>query len=241
MSGAVRFELVRFPSPEALAQDAARRWMSELAAARAGVPQSVAISGGRIAGTFFKAVVAQAQAKRVDLSITDFFWADERCVPPTDSESNFKLAQELLLTPLAVPPGRIHRVRGEADPQRAAAEAAEDLRRTVPLNTDGARVLDRVFLGMGEDGHTASLFPGQSDQFLSAHEPYAAVYGPKPPPWRVTLTFPVLAAAREAWVLASGAGKEQALRDSLREDAHTPVGRLLTLRQHTLIFTDISV
>jgi 6-phosphogluconolactonase len=238
MSGPNCFELVRFDTAETLAKEVARRWISDPARSRPNGRETVALSGGRIARVFFQEVVAQA--KSADFASTEFFWGDERCVPPTDPESNFKLAREFLLAPLNVSSNRIHRVRGEADPKLAAAEAAADLQRLLPLNADGVPVFDRVFLGMGEDGHTASLFPGQADQFIATPEFYCAVKGPKPPPWRVTLTFPVLAAARQVWVLASGTGKEDALRDSLSHPPRTPLGRLLALRQQTLIFTDIN-
>jgi 6-phosphogluconolactonase len=99
-------------------------------------------------------------------------------------------------------------------------------------------VFDLVFLGMGEDGHVASLFPG--DNPPPGREPiYRSVRGSKPPPQRITLGYSTISAAKEVWVLASGKEKEDALRNSLKPDASTPLGRVLQQRERTLILTDI--
>lgn len=216
----------------------------ERAGARGGdsatTPQwSAALSGGRIAREFFAAL---AQAGREHAALWDaveFFWADERCVPPDHPESNFALAQALLLGPTAVRPERIHRIRGELDPEEAARLASAELAGCVPARPDGVPVLDWVFLGMGEDGHVASLFPG--DPAADSKEFYRAVIAPKPPPRRVTLSYDVLGAAREVWVLVSGPGKEAALRASLSAGGTTPLARVLQRRRHTRIYTDLPV
>ena len=106
--------------------------------------------------------------------------------------------------------------------------------------TAGQPVLNLIFLGMGEDGHVASLFPGASDEVVRSKSVYVPVVAPKPPPRRITLNLATIAAARQVWVLASGAGKEQALRESLAADGKTPLSRLIRLRQETIIFTDIA-
>ncbi len=102
-------------------------------------------------------------------------------------------------------------------------------------------MLDLVFLGMGEDGHVASLFPSEPEVMMQDAAVYRAVFdSPKPPPQRLTLGYPVLAAAREVWVLASGAGKETALKASLGGNGKTPLGRVLSMREGTKLFTDIA-
>lgn len=153
----------------------------------------------------------------IDWNLVHFFWADERCVPPQDPESNFALADSWLFQPLRVAAASIHRIRGEAPPAQAAREAAEELSRFAPLDQAGCPVLDLILLGMGEDGHVASLFPGSESAGVTAgdNDIYRAVTAPKPPPNRITLTYPVIYAARQVWVLASGPGKERALADSL--------------------------
>ncbi|MFM8470117.1 MAG: 6-phosphogluconolactonase, partial [Limisphaerales bacterium] len=200
----------------------------------------VAVSGGRIAKDFFSAVARQAQARKQSLAHVHFFWADERCVPPTDTESNFRSAAELLFQPLNLPTTNIHRIRGEDEPEAAARTAEAELRQIAPANAADQPVLDLVLLGMGEDGHVASLFPGEPVAVIASPAVYRAVTASKPPPRRITVGYGTLNAARDVWVLASGAGKEQALRESLSPMGRTPLGRVLRGRGQTLIFTDLT-
>ena len=101
-------------------------------------------------------------------------------------------------------------------------------------------VLDLILLGMGEDGHTASLMPNTSPSVANSREPYVHVANsPKPPPDRLTLTYPVLASAREVWVLVSGEGKEEAFRQSLRQDGRTPLARVLQSRRQTRVYSTL--
>jgi 6-phosphogluconolactonase len=236
------FDLITFPNAEELTRAAAGAWLDEIAAAnRAGRRHCVALSGGRIARVLFSAMVAVAKARALSLQGAHFFWADERCVPPDDVESNYRLARELLFEPLEIAEARIHRIRGEEPPAIAAVRAEEDLRRAVKCEAVGIPVLDLVLLGMGEDGHVASLFPGEPEEMISSKAVYRAVRdSPKPPPNRVTLGYPVMVAAQHVWVLVSGAGKERALRESLALSGRTPLGRVLKLRSHTRIFTDLA-
>src|ERR1043166_1143213 len=169
----------------------------------------------------------------------NFFWSDERCVPPDDAESNFGIARDLLLAPLRIPADQIHRVCGEEPPAIAATRAATELLGIAPVDNSGKPVLDLIFLGMGEDGHVASLFPGESGEAMANNAVYRAVTATKPPPMRVTMGYATIAAAQQTWVLASGAGKETALRGSLRPGGHTPLSRILRLRRLTRIFTNI--
>jgi 6-phosphogluconolactonase len=233
-------EVQQFSTSHELAHTAAARWI-DLAAAtnKTGAAQLVALSGGRIAHEFFKAVTHLSRAGGVPFLNVHFFWADERCVPPSDPESNFRIADELLFTPLGIAPGKIHRLRGEIDPAEAAAMGSEDLRRMAARDALGYPVLDLIFLGMGEDGHVASLFPGAPEEIVESREPYVAVIGPKPPPQRLTLTYGVLTAAREVWVLVSGSGKEKALEQSLATGGTTPLSRVLQRRKETMVLTDL--
>ena len=202
---------------------------------------TVALSGGRIAKDFFSAVARLARASGQSLAHVHFFWADERCVPPTDAESNFRIASELLLQPLGISAANIHRLRGEDEPDAAARAAEAELRRVTSADADALPVLDLVLLGMGEDGHVASLFPGEPESVLNSPAVYRAVTASKPPPRRLTLGYATLAAAREVWVLASGQGKEAALRESLSPSGQTPLARVLRGRGQTMIFTDVAV
>jgi len=233
----------KFASADALAKVVASGWLDEVAkAGPAGAPLTVALSGGRITKQFFTEVVAQCQARHMTLERVYFFWADERCVPPTDPESNFRLASELLFEPLKIGAGQINRIAGEEDPETAAREAGRELGRIAPANAQGVPVLDWVFLGMGEDGHVASLFPGAGAEVWDCQTPFLVIrHSPKPPPTRISLSSGAIAAARQVWVLASGTGKEQALRDSLAPGGMTPLGRVMGLRAETQVFTELPV
>lgn len=193
----------------------------------------MALSGGRITLKFFAAVIELAKVQGVSLENVHFFWADERCVPPTDSESTFAAANEHFFQPLGIAPDKIHRIPGELPPAKAAELAATELARFCPH-------LDLIFLGMGEDGHVASLFPGEPEATRANPAVFRAVTNsPKPPPNRVTLGYRSIAAAKQVWVLASGKGKEAALAESLSATGKTPLARVLQSRAHSKVFTDI--
>lgn len=234
------WELRTFSNADELARAVAGLWLNEVAVAqRENKVHCVALSGGRIARNFFSAIVAEAKKRAMSPGNIHFFWADERCVPPDDQESNYRLARELLFEPLNVASEQIHRVRGEETPEIGAKMAANEIGRIAPA-VDGQPVLDVVFLGLGEDGHTASLFPSEPESMVKDTAVYRPVFNsPKPPPRRVTLGYAAIAAARQAWMLASGAGKETALRDSLSPTGQTPFARVLRARSHTKIFTDL--
>lgn len=242
-SSAEKFELISFATADDLARTVAGKWLDEIEAAQhAGKPHCVALSGGRITKNLFDSVVQLNRARRVSLDGVHFFWADERCVPPDGPESNFRLANELLFAPLKIPPNPIHRIRGEDAPEAAVKIAESELRHVAPTNGDGQPILDLVFLGMGEDGHVASLFPDAPAEVVNHPGPFLAVENsPKPPPRRISLSYAALGAARQVWVLISGAGKEKALRESLGSGVKTPLGRILQMRQKTLIFSQIGV
>jgi 6-phosphogluconolactonase len=236
--GKMNLEIQRFADANQLAAAAARQWLDVLRANCSAKRFLVALSGGRIAKTFCSSAAEFAKSEREFFNSVHFFWGDERCVPPGDPESNFKIAQELLFVPLNIPQSQIHPIRGEDAPPKAAEAATIELM-SLANATRGLPIFDLIFLGMGEDGHTASLFPGEPP--IAGIEPvYRAVRASKPPPERITLGYNVLMAAKEVWVLASGAGKETALKESLKDNATTPLGRVLNGRTHTKVFTDIN-
>ena len=241
------FELITYVNADELARTTAGLWLEEIAAVnRAGKSYCVALSGGRIAQKFFVSVVEQARARKMGDSDTPslpsnvhFFWADERCVPPDDAESNFAIARKFLFAPLKIADAQIHRIRGEDSPEAAAKAASAEISKIAPVNENGQPVLDLIFLGMGEDGHVASLFPGEPDVLISDRAIYRAVKNsPKPPPNRVTLGYAVIAVAKQVWVLVSGTGKEAALRESLISKGRTPLARVTQFRTRAKIFSD---
>lgn len=235
-------KLISFPNDDALAAAVAKEWLSVVGQARAARRIfRVALSGGRITKKLFAAVVAEAVRQPGILEPVEFFWADERVVPPDDPESNFLLANECLFKPTGISSSAIHRIQGELESGDAARLATADLRQSCGLNT-GQPVLDLVLLGMGEDGHVASLFPGHEEALADGDSVFRPVYNsPKPPPQRVTLGLGAICAANEVWVLASGKGKERALRNSLQSEGSTPLARVIQLRANTMVFNDIQL
>ena len=161
-----------------------------------------------------------------DPANVEWWFGDERCVPADDPDSNYRLISETLLRTPAIPVDRVHRIRGELDPRDAADRYAAELRGTVPLDDHDVPQLDVAFLGLGEDGHTASLFPG--DPALAIRGRLAVpVVASKPPPNRITLTLPVFQAARATVVLATGASKRDAVARVLAgPDLATPASLL---------------
>ena len=227
--------LQRFPDSASLAEAVAKRWHEALVQRGSGRPFTVALSGGRTPKALYKAFAAIAGVGQLDN--VHFFWGDERMVPPTDEESNYNLAVAPLFLALKVSEAQIHRVLTERGEEFAVQQAEAEICRVAELDASGQPVLDLVFLGMGEDGHVASLFPADSKAF-ETRAVYRAVTGPKPPTRRITLGYPTLAAAREVWVLASGEGKKKALQTSLAAEGDTPLARVLQSRENTEIFTD---
>src|SRR5262249_39634257 len=169
-----------------------------------------------------------------DPSFVEWWFGDERCVPPDDPESNYSLVRESLLAGAPIPADRVHRIRGEDPPALAAQAYENELRGGVPAGADGVPALDLALLGLGEDGHTASLFP--HDAALEETDALVLpVVAAKPPPNRITLTFPMFRSAREVLILAVGAGKRDAVARVLAgPDPATPAS-LLTDAAVTLI------
>jgi 6-phosphogluconolactonase len=172
---------------------------------------TIAISGGSTPKLLF----AELAKANFDWSNVHIFWVDERCVPPTDPQSNYKLAKETLLDPARIPASNVHRIQGELDPQVAAGLYADEIRKFFALPPGQLPAYDIIHRGMGPDAHTASLFPGEP--LIDDHENIAAaVYVEKFHQWRVTLLPGVLEAARQTVMLVAGDDKAEPLRSVLR-------------------------
>lgn len=118
----------------------------------------VAVSGGQTPKPIFAKIASQPYLSRIDVSKLHLFFVDERCVPPTDDQSNYKMVKESFIDASKIPEGNVHRIKGELDPKKAAAQYSEEIRKE--FGEDNEPVFDLILLGMGNDGHTASLFPG---------------------------------------------------------------------------------
>lgn len=232
MNPPTNVELLRYANPQQLAATAAADWL-DLSANRSDPnhPFTVALSGGRFVSIFFAQVAAQAAARPASFAATHFFWADERCVPPDHPDSNYKLAQDTLFPSLSLHPHQIHRLAGEIPPAEAIQQANQAYESLLGKLSPAHPGLDLVLLGMGEDGHIASLFPNATPETLACTTPFLAVdNSPKPPPHRLSLSYAALTAATEVWVLISGATKADALKKSWENSAATPFARLVQLR-----------
>jgi 6-phosphogluconolactonase len=175
-----------------------------------------------------------------DWSAVELWYGDERCVAPDDPDSNHRLVVDSLLARIPGSPPREHRIEGELGPDAAALAYAEELRARVPpaaeLDSSGLPALDVALLGIGEDGHTASLFPGHPEVCDESGALCLPVRdAPKPPPERVTLSMPVLRAARRSLLLVTGAAKAEALAAALAGPApEVPASLLASRRLHVV-------
>ena len=196
------------PDAEALALRAADLFAlaaQEAAAARGRF--AVALSGGETPRTLYRLLARQQFSQKIPWRRVEFYWGDERCVPPDDPASNYGMARDALLKHVPLPEVNVHRVHGEEGAGAAAPAYEMDLRALAALERPKSElpVFDLVLLGLGGDGHTASLFP-HSDALAVEDHFAVATEAPDGSP-RVTLTYPVINAARRVWFLVSGAGK----------------------------------
>jgi 6-phosphogluconolactonase len=178
---------------------------------------TVALSGGTTPREIHRRIAAgdQAESERLPWDKIHVFFGDERCVPPDSPESNFRMAQETLFSQVPIPPANIHRMKGELEPGSAAAEYEAELRRKFKLGSQGLPRFDLLLLGVGPDGHTASLFPGTAA--LTEQQRLAvANYVPHLDAWRLTLTFPVLNHAACVLFLTTGEEKAPVVRAVFR-------------------------
>lgn len=182
---------------------------------------TVAISGGSTPLNFFSLLASNMYAGKIEWSCVHFFWVDERCVPKDDRESNFKGAWDALLSEVSIPETNIHRIKGELSPDDGALEYEDELKGFFGA---GVPEFDLVLLGMGEDGHTASLFPA-SDSLKESKKLAIPVYVEKLKSWRVTLTIPVLNNAHSIVFLITGKNKTDVLKEILdKKSEKYPVG-----------------
>lgn len=176
---------------------------------------TIALSGGSTPAVLFK-LWADNYSDTIDWSKMHFFWGDERCVPPSDEESNFKMTNDLLFTKVGVPPSNIHRVQGEATPTEEAKRYARVIEKNVDI-IDGLPRFDLVMLGMGGDGHTASIFPHQME--LLTAKPWCAVAThPESGQKRVSLTGPVINNAANVAFLVTGSSKTEKVQSIIQKE-----------------------
>lgn len=178
---------------------------------------SLFLSGGSGPKALFELLASDEFKSQIDWRGVELYWGDERCVAPTDELSNYKLANDLLISKVPIPPANVHRMKGEINPEQAAKEYGQLLR--AQFMDEGPDVL---LLGMGDDGHTASLFPGTKALYEMDHRCVAnwveKDYIPKGTNWRITLTYPFINRSREIIVLVTGASKAKRVQEVLEGD-----------------------
>lgn len=181
---------------------------------RTGHNLSVALSGGSTPRKMYEQIV-ENDPNGIAMKHVNWFWGDERCVPPTDEESNYKLAYDHLLKPLKVSDNTIFRMWGEDEPAKEAVRYHQLLDSNLPVR-NGYPVFDLMIQGLGEDGHTASIFPNQKELLLSQNFAEAA-YNPYSMQKRITLTGEVISNAKEIFFLATGSGKAEVLAEIIHK------------------------
>jgi len=216
----MRLHLETFDDPEQLARAAAGqilRCAKDSVAARGRFDWLLA--GGTTPARTYRAVAADSAGEKAFWRSVHLYWGDERCVPHDHPESNYLMARQNLLDHVPVPPENIHTIAADLPDPSSAADQYGIVLPDRP---------DLVLLGMGEDGHVASLFP-YSPALDESRRRAVAVVGAKPPHERITITPPVLRAARQVFVLVSGGAKAEALRRAFAEqrDFHDTPARLV--------------
>ena len=205
-------EIKVLPDPAAIAVEAAGRIAraAEEAVALAG-RFTIALSGGSTPKLLYQ-LLAEGARDVIDWAKVEVFFGDERCVPPEHPESNYRMARETLLSKVPIPGDNVYRMRGEIEPQEAAKEYGLMLKEKFG---DGG--LDLVLLGMGDDGHTASLFPGTPAVSETHHRVVAnyAEHSTTGKSWRITMTAPFINRSRAVMLLVAGASKAKVLADVL--------------------------
>ncbi len=226
--------LTTCPDAESVAGRAAAHVLRHLQRAQAerGVAH-VALSGGSTPGRTYELLAAEAELWQQ----VEVWFADERCVPPEDPESNYRLAAEALFDPAQIPAEQVHRMQGELGPPEGARRYAAELRGRLASLGGGPPVLDLVVLGIGPDGHIASLFPGATELDAGPDSVCLGVTdSPKPPPQRITLSLAVLRAARGCLLLATDASKADAVSAMLGEESrHVPASLLRRERLSVIV------
>ena len=171
---------------------------------------NIALSGGSTPKVLFD-ILAKKYADKIRWKKVHFYWGDERCVAPTDEESNYKMTDEKLLQHINIPPENIHRVLGENDPTEEANRYGELIEGNLNLKS-GLPIFDLIILGMGSDGHTASIFPHEIE-LLEVDKTCAVAVHPESGQRRISLTGKVINTARQVHFLVTGASKNSVVEE----------------------------
>ncbi len=200
----------------------------------------VALAGGSTPRSLHEVLAGNPRYKSLPWAQTDVFWGDERAVPPDHPDSNYRMAVETLLSKVPIDPARVYRMPAEdPDPQQAAARYEQTIRTVSGLVDRTLPRFDLILLGMGADGHTASLFPS-SPALDERDRLVVAAWSDAHRTWRITLTLPVLNAAAQVTFMVSGESKAAAVAAALApsSDAPPPAGLVQPLAGRTIWILD---
>ena len=167
---------------------------------------SIALAGGTTPKKLFQTLAKPPFSTSMPWGKTRIFFGDERSVGPTDIDSNYAMANKYLFSQISIDPLRVHRIQGELEPEDAAEAYNHVLGAFLPLNSQNQPVFDLVLLGLGDDGHVASLFPG-TDILNVTDKRAAAVWVESKDTWRISITLPVINSAHNVWLLVTGESK----------------------------------
>lgn len=204
-----------FPTPPDLAKAFAAE-MAEMISKSSSGPFTIALSGGSTPRLLFK-ILGEDFKTVVNWKNVHLFWGDERCVPPDNKESNYGMTKKELLDHISIPASNVHRIKGENDPLSEAARYSEEIR-TFTRQRDGYPLFDLIILGLGEDGHTASIFPGQTGLLVSDNICAVGIH-PASKQKRITITGRVINNAEKIVFLATGRNKSEVVEKLFKNSA----------------------
>jgi 6-phosphogluconolactonase len=203
-------EIKVLPDAAGIAHEAAERIVAAAnRAAEDGRSFSIALSGGSTPKALFELLAGPSHKSRIEWPRVEVFFGDERTVPPDHKDSNYRMANEALLSKVPIPGDNVYRMAGELEPHEAAKQYGQMLKEKF-----GEGGLDLVLLGMGDDGHTASLFP-ETEALNETKHRCVANFVPKLSTWRITLTAPFINRSKDVMFLVSGASKSARLQEVL--------------------------
>lgn len=213
-------EVIITDSPKKLAKRAGKEIVRQLQESGSG-RFDIALSGGSTPGLLFDRL-AMKYSGLSDWRRVHLWWGDERCLPPGSEESNFRMSFEKLISKIPIPPENIHRIKGEENPDLEAKRYGEEIAKDL-YQRNGWPVFDLILLGMGDDGHVASIFPDQMELMESSEFCSVAVH-PDSGQRRITLTGYVINNANQIFMLVTGSGKSQRVAEIMNNEK--PAGKL---------------
>jgi 6-phosphogluconolactonase len=225
-----------FRTPEELAETFALELVNRIREAE--VKRSsftIALSGGSTPALLYS-ILAEKHGNAIDWSFVHLFWGDERCVGPGDPESNFGMTDKKLISKINIPASNIHRVKGEADPVKEAVRYSEEIVRYTRTEKN-IPVFDQIILGMGEDGHTASIFP-ENKELLTGEKICDVALHPVSGQKRITITGKVINNADEITFLVTGHSKAHVIEQIFKEEASFPASLIVPLHGKIIWFID---